>query len=111
MSAAEIVTAQIEAYNKRDLKANLDLFSDNFQIIQFHDHAVLVDGKDACEKMYKDLFDNSPNLKAEVINRINYGNKIILHEVIYGRYGKTEGLEQLLMFEIAENKIEKVYKF
>ena len=61
--------------------------------------------------MYKDLFDNSPNLRAEVINRINYGNKIILHEVIYGRYGKNEGLEQLIMFEIVKNKIEKIYKF
>jgi hypothetical protein len=111
MSSSEIVTTQIDAYNKRDLKGNLELFSDNFQIIQFHDKSVLVDGKDACEKMYKDLFDNSPNLRAEVVNRIDYGNKIILHEIIYGRYAKDEGLEQLIMFEIAENKIEKIYKF
>ena len=111
MLSSEIVTTQIEAYNKRDLNANIELFSENFQIIQFHDKTVLVDGKAACEKMYKDLFDNSPNLRAEVINRINYGNKIILHEVIYGRYGKNEGLEQLIMFEIVKNKIEKIYKF
>ena len=111
MSPSEIITTQIEAYNKRDLKGNIELFSENFQIIQFADKSVLVDGKDACEKMYKDLFDNSPNLKAEVINQINYGNKIILHEVIYGRYGKNEGLEQLIMFEIVENKIEKIYRF
>ncbi len=111
MSSSEIVTAQIEAYNKRDLKGNIELFSENIQIIQFHDESVLVDGKDACEKMYKDLFDNSPNLKAEVINRINYGNRIILHEVIHGRYGKNESLEQLIMFEIAENKIERIYRF
>jgi hypothetical protein len=111
MSSSEIITKQIEAYNKKDLKGNIQLFSENFKIIQFPDNSVLVDGKDACEKMYKDLFDNSPNLKAEVISRINYGNKIILHEVIYGRYGKNEGLEQLIMFEIVENKIERIYKF
>jgi hypothetical protein len=111
MTSSEIITMQIEAYNKRDLKGNIELFSENFQIIQFSDNSVLVDGKEACEKMYKDLFDNSPNLKAEIINRIDYGNKIILHEVIYGRYGKNEGLEQLIMFEIVENKIERVYKF
>ena len=111
MSYYEIVTRQIEAYNKRDLKGNIELFSENFQIIQFHDNSVLVDGKDACEKMYKDLFDNLPNLKAEIINRIDYGNKIILHEVIYGKYGKNEGLDQLIMFEIVENKIDRIYKF
>jgi hypothetical protein len=111
MSPSEIVTAQIEAYNKRDLKGNIELFSENFQIIQFTDKSVLVEGKDACEKMYRDLFDNSPNLKAEVINRINYGEKIILHEIIYGRYGNDEGLEQLIMFEVVENKIERMYKF
>lgn len=111
MSPSEIVTTQIEAYNKRDLKGNMELFSENFQIIQFHDKSVLVDGKDACEKMYKDLFENSPNLKAEIINRINYGNIIILHEVIYGRYGQKEGLDQLIMFEIVEDKIERIYKF
>lgn len=111
MSPSEIVTTQIEVYNKRDLKENMELFSENFQIIQFHDKSVLVDGKDACEKMYKDLFDNSPNLKAEIINRINYGNIIILQEVIYGRYGQKEGLDQLIMFEIVENKIERIYKF
>lgn len=111
MSPSEIVTTQIEAYNKRDLKGNMELFSENFQIIQFHDKSVLVDGKDACEKMYKDLFDNSPSLKAEIINRINYGNIIILQEVIYGRYGQKEGLDQLIMFEIVENKIERIYKF
>lgn len=110
MSSSEIVTKQIDAYNKRDLKGNLKLFSDNFQIIQFHDKSILVNGKDACEKMYQDLFDNSPNLRAEVINRIDYGNKIILHEIIYGRYGKNEGLEQLIMFEIVGSKIEKIYK-
>lgn len=110
MSSSEIVTKQIDAYNKRDLKGNLELFSDNFQIIQFHDKSILVNGKDACEKRYQDLFDNSPNLRAEVINRIDYGNKIILHEIIYGRYGKNEGLEQLIMFEIVESKIEKIYK-
>ena len=77
MSPSEIVTTQIEAYNKRDLKGNMELFSENFQIIQFHDKFVLVDGKDARKKMYKDLFDNSPNLKAEIINRINYGLSLI----------------------------------
>ena len=30
MLSSEIVTTQIEAYNKRDLNANIELFSENF---------------------------------------------------------------------------------
>jgi hypothetical protein len=60
--------------------------------------------------MYQELFSHSPNLRAEIINRIDYGNKIILHEIIYGRYGKDEGLEQLIIFEIVKDKIEKIYR-
>jgi hypothetical protein len=111
MTASELVTAQIEAYNRRDLKGNIDLFSDNFQTIQFSDRTVLIDGKKASENMFRDLFNNSPNLRAEIIHRIDYGNKVIVHEIIHGRNGSNESIEQLLMFEIIENKIERIYRF
>jgi len=110
MTPAQLVTAQIEAYNNKDLNANIALFSETFQLIQFHDNSVLIDGIKAIEKMYQELFSHSPNLRAEITNRIDYGNKIILHEIIYGRYGKDEGLEQLIMFEIVNAKIEKIYR-
>lgn len=111
MTASELVTAQIEAYNRKDIKGNIDLFSDNFQIIQFSDRTVLVDGKNASENMYSVLFDNSPDLRAEIISRIEYENKVIVHEIVHGRNGSNEPVEQLLLFEIMENKIEKIYRF
>ena len=111
MTASELVTAQIEAYNNRDLKANLDLFSETFQIIQFPSGAVLLNGKESCKEMYKNLFDSSPDLRAEVINRIDYDNKVILLEIIHGRNGSSTAFQQLIMFEIIGNKIERLYRF
>jgi hypothetical protein len=110
MNAGQIVTLQIEAYNNRDLEANIHLFSDNFKIIRFSDGSILVDGKEACREMYQQLFNSSPNLFAEVINRIDFGSKIILHEYIHGRNGNNEKMEQLIIIEVNDEKIEKIYR-
>jgi hypothetical protein len=111
MTTEEIVTQQIDAYNRRDLEANMVLFSENFKIINFSDGSILIDGKDACRKMYSDLFLNSPKLFAEVVSRIDFHNKVVLHEYIYGRNGSTEKMEQLIVFEVHDNKIEKIVRF
>ena len=110
MTAAEIVTQQIEAYNRRDLEANMALFSDDFKIVNLSDGNILVDGKNACRKMYSDLFLSSPKLFAEVISRIDFHHKVVLHEYIYGRNGSTERVEQLIVFEIQNIKIEKIIR-
>jgi len=110
MTPAQIITQQIEAYNNRDLEGNMILFSDDFKIIQLSDGHVLVDGKEACREMYEHLFRNSPHLFAEVISRIDFNNKIILHESIHGRNGSSEKMEQLIIFEIINNKIAKLYR-
>jgi hypothetical protein len=110
MTAGQIVTRQIEAYNNKDLEGNMILFSDDFKIIRFTDGNILIDGKEACREMYYQLFSNSPHLFAEVISRIDFDNKIILHEYIHGRNGSGEKIEQLIIFEIVNNKISKIYR-
>lgn len=35
MAASELATVQFDAYNRRDVKGNINLFSDNFQVIRF----------------------------------------------------------------------------
>ena len=110
MTPVQLVTKQIEAYNNRDLEGNMVLFADDFKSVRFSDGHVLIDGKKACREMYENLFKNSPNLFAEIISRIEFGNKIILHEYIHGRNGSAEKMEQLIIFEIANNKIAKLFR-
>lgn len=110
ITAAQIVSLQVEAYNNRDLEANMALFSDDCKIINFPDGNVLVDGKESCREMYTLLFARSPKLFAEIINRIDFGNKVLLHECIHGRNGSTEKLEQVIIFEIKEGQITTIFK-
>ena len=110
MTPGQIVTRQIEAYNNKDIEANMVLFSDDVKIIRFSDGYVLIDGKKACREMYHQLFSHSPDLFAEVITRIDFDNKIILHEYVLGRNGRREKTAQLIIFEIVNNKIAKIYK-
>ena len=110
MAPGHIVTMQIEAYNNRDIEANMVLFSDEFKMIRFSDGHVLIDGKAECREMYHQLFSNSPDLFAQVINRIDFDNKIILHEYMLGRNGSIEKTDQLIIFEIVNNKISKIYR-
>ena len=110
MAPGQIVTRQIEAYNNKDIEANMVLFSDNFKMIRFSDGHVIINGKEECRKMYYQLFSNSPDLFAEVISRIDFDNKIILHEYVQGRNGIKEKTAQLIIFEIVNNKIAKIYR-
>ena len=110
MTPRQIVTSQIEAYNNRDIEANMRLFSDDFKMVRFSDGHILIDGKEACKEMYYQLFKNSPDLFADVITRIDFGNKIILHEYVRGRNGSSEKTVQLIIFEIVNNKIAKMYR-
>ena len=110
MAPGQIVTRQIEAYNNRDNKGNMVLFSDDFKMIRFSDGHLLIDGKEACRKMFYQLFSNSPDLSAEVISRIDFDNKIILHEYVEGRNGRSEKTVQLIIFENVNNKNAKIYR-
>jgi hypothetical protein len=111
MTAQQVVTQQIETYNTRNLEANMALFSDNFQLISLEDGKVVVDGIEACREMYANLFANSPKLFANIVSRIDFNNKVVLHEHITGRNGSDGTLEQLIVFEVNNNKIEKIYRF
>ena len=110
MDPVEIVTKQIEAYNRKNIDAIMVLCSEDFKIIRFSDGYVLVDGKEACGKMHEQLFNNSPHLFAGVIKRIDFNNKIVLYEFIHGRKGDAEKTEQLNIFEIVHDKIAKLYR-
>ena len=106
MKAEQIVQQQLEAYNNRDIEAFSALFSDDAQVLQFPDNKVLAQGKTNVKELYKKLFDNSPTLHSELINRTVLGNRVIDHEKITGRAG-VDVLELAVIYEIEQGKISK----
>jgi hypothetical protein len=65
-------------------------------------------GLDAVRKLYKELFDLSPNLHSTILKRITFDNKVIDHESIVGRRNSPGTFEIVLIYEIKDEKIYKV---
>jgi hypothetical protein len=108
MSTEKIAQAQLDAYNKRDLKAFIDLFAEDVCVYNFTDGSKTIEGKAACEVFYKNMFALSPQLHSTLINRIVFDNKAFDHESITGRFGNAEAYELVMIYEIKEEKIFKV---
>ncbi|MEO7485471.1 MAG: nuclear transport factor 2 family protein [Ferruginibacter sp.] len=108
MTINEVIGKQMKAYNDRDIESMMSLFCEEIKIVNFSDGNVLIDGFEECKKMYSDLFIISPKLRAEIINSITFDNKVIVYEYIFGRNGNVEKMEQVIIFEVNEEKISKI---
>lgn len=103
-----IVQKNLDAYNNRNLSAFMSYFADEIKLINFSDQSVVADGKVAIEKLYGNLFEQSPQLHSNIIKRMILGNKVIDHESITGRKGVAEAVELIMVYEIKDNKIYKM---
>lgn len=108
MTIAQIINAQMEAFDNRDIENMMPLFSDDIKFYNFSDGKTIIDGLADCRKMYTELFNLSPKLRAEIISTIDFDNKVIVHEYIYGRNGSVEKMEQVIIFEINGEKINAI---
>ncbi|HET9431272.1 MAG TPA: nuclear transport factor 2 family protein [Chitinophagaceae bacterium] len=108
MTVEEIIEKQMRAYDDRDIDNMMAVFSEDIKIINFSDSKTIVDGIDECRKMYTELFKHSPNLRAEIIKTISFDNKVIVQEYIHGRNGSSEKMEQVIIFEVNNKKINRI---
>jgi hypothetical protein len=104
-SPTETVQRQLDTYNQRDIEGFLDTFSDDIQIFNLFEGKMVVDGLASCRNLYQNLFDNSPDLHSELLNRMAFDNVVIDHERITGRLGKPGAIELAMVYEVAEGKI------
>ena len=104
----EIIRQQIQAYNTRDIVRMMNLFSDEIQIVDLDDDRIIINGIQECKNMYLALFNSSPQLNAEVVNTIVFNNRVIVHEIISGRNGDNEKVEQVIIFEVNSDKIDRI---
>ena len=107
LTAETIVQQQLDSYNNRNIDSFMDCFSDDIQAFSFLEHKKTIDGKEAYRKIFTEVFEQSPNLKATLVNRIAFDNIVIDHEKIDGRVGVDGQLEMVMIYEVADNKIYK----
>ena len=107
MTPVECVQFQLDAYNQRDLEIFLSVFSDTVQSYRLSDMTLLLDGKAAFGAFYAQNRFVHEGLRAELIERMVVGNKVIDHEMIHGL--GPEPMETAVIFEVEDGLIEKVF--
>ncbi|MDB5586931.1 MAG: steroid delta-isomerase protein [Devosia sp.] len=107
MTPLEIVEEQFAAYNARDLERFMACFADTVRAIRLPDMVTTLDGKAAYAAFYaKERFAHE-GLRAELVNRIAYGNKVIDHELIHGL--GPDPIETAIMFVIEDGLIATAF--
>lgn len=81
--AAAVVTAQVDAYNARDLDRFLECYSPD-AVIEDGSGRVLMRGRETMRGAYRQLFAQSPDLHCQIRQRICVGPYVVDEEVITG---------------------------
>lgn len=102
----ELANAQLEAYNSRDIEAFLIPYSDSVNVYNGN-MELLYQGKETMRTQYGAMFDRTPDLNCKLLNRIAVNNTVIEHEEV--TFGEGQRIYAIVMYKIAENKIQEVY--
>jgi len=82
-SSSEIVQAQVDAFNARDLERFLSFYADDARILDYPDQ-VLASGKDAMRDRYRKLFQPAEQLHATIQHRTVFDRFVIDQERVTG---------------------------
>jgi hypothetical protein len=109
MAAVDVVQRQVEAYNARDLDRFVSTYSETIAIFRMPSTEPVISGKIELAKFYSTQRFNLPGLRAEIVNRIVLGNKVIDHERVWGV--RDGPMEIAAVYEVAGELIERVWFF
>jgi len=109
MSAVDVIQQQVEAYNDRDLDRFVSTYSDTIAIYRMPAVGPFISGKIQLGEFYATQRFNLPGLRADIVNRIALGNKVIDHERIWGV--RAGPFEIAVAYEVVDGLIERVWTF
>jgi hypothetical protein len=109
MSAIEVVQRQLDAYNAHDLAGFVAAYSDAVQIFRLPSTQPAIAGKSQLADFYATRRCNVPGLRAEVVNRMIMGNKVVDHEHIRG-LGDAQ-VEPVAVYQVVDDLIANVWFF
>jgi hypothetical protein len=103
--AAEVVQAQLDAYNAQDLDAFCACFDDACIIENLHGDRIAT-GLAGVRERYRKLFADHPDNHARLVNRIVVGPVVIDHEAI--DRGNGERYEAIAIYTVKNGRIVHV---
>ncbi len=103
---AETVQRQFNAYNLRNLDAFVACYAEEVKVYDFPAE-LRYEGRAEMRKRYAELFARSPQLHAELVNRITVGDVVTDHE---RARGVADGriLEAMAIYEVKDGLIRSV---
>jgi len=106
-SAEEIVQANLEAYNNRDIETFMSYMADDITMYNLGECEAYLQGKEKVRERYANYFKSSPELHSEIKKRMVFDNKVIDHEYITGSNGSNQAFEMIFMYEVEDGLIVK----
>lgn len=104
----DVVQENLDFYNQRNIEGFMSSFSDSIALYLFGKTEPVANGKNAIQKLYKELFDDSPRLHSTILHRAVIGNKVIDHESIKGRKGSKKPIKLVMIYEVSRDKIDRM---
>ena len=98
---------QLDAYNARDLASFVREYTEEVQVFRLPDTAPSIVGRAALAAHYRDNRFNLPDLHAELVNRMVFGNKVIDQEIVTGL--PTGTMHAAAIYEVTPGGISKVW--
>jgi hypothetical protein len=109
VSAIDVVQRQLDAYNAHDLAGFAAAFSDSVQVYRMPATQPAILGKAQLAEFYAKHRFNVPGLRAELVERMVVGNKVVDHEFIHGLGNSvTEGVA---VYQVVDELITSVWFF
>lgn len=108
MSSELIIEKQVKAYNSRDIDTFSACHAEDVQLFRFDEPIPFATGRDQVYRIYKDIFERSPNLHSAVSNRMVMGDTVIDQETITGR-NENEQMEVIAIYKVKNKLISKAY--
>jgi hypothetical protein len=102
----KIVQQQLDAYNRQDIKAFAETYSDSVEIFNFGIPKPILQGKKSLEQRYSQLFKDNPTNYAALHGRVIQGNYVIDKEYVTGR---GEPFSATAIYLVEKNLIRKVW--
>ena len=99
-----IVNKQLEAYNKGDIDAFVATYSSDIKLYRYPNN-LISEGHETMRTKYASFFEKSPDLNAQIVNRMVLGNKVIDKEKVTFN-GNT--FYAVAIYEVQNEKISKV---
>ncbi len=105
-SPATLAQQQLNGYNLGDIEAFLAPYADDVKVYGFPGN-LRYTGKEIMRERYAALFERTPELHCELVNRMVMGNTVIDQESVTGR-GDTP-VQAIAIYKIVAGKIAEVY--